>query len=252
VRNPRYGIFKNKVTKPFLGNPNPNNSISTYLYDSETNEYSVEFLDSCLQAIHSSITNPSDFRNLGLNYKDLECINSAPGEHYQLLSKIIEHFEVSSALEIGTFRGLGSLAIALNISGGGTTFTNDLVEWNKFDSVLNSNLLLDLNISQILTDFSRPENLSLLGELASKIDLIFLDGPKDGIFEYEFLRHLHALGKNRVRLLFIDDIKFENMIPLWRSIKSPKMDLTSFGHWSGSGLVDISKGIEIDFNYWKV
>jgi hypothetical protein len=33
------------------------------------------------------------------------------------------------------------------------------------------------------------------------------------------------------------------MIDLWRSIESPKLDITSFGHFSGSGLVDISKGL---------
>ena len=36
------------------------------------------------------------------------------------------------------------------------------------------------------------------------------------------------------------------MIKLWRSIKSPKFDLTSFGHASGTGIVDISSNIELD------
>jgi hypothetical protein len=35
------------------------------------------------------------------------------------------------------------------------------------------------------------------------------------------------------------------MVNLWRRIDSPKIDLTSFGHWSGTGLVDISNGLSL-------
>ena len=35
------------------------------------------------------------------------------------------------------------------------------------------------------------------------------------------------------------------MIDLWVSIESPKLDVSSFGHWSGTGLVDISEGLQI-------
>jgi len=38
----------------------------------------------------------------------------------------------------------------------------------------------------------------------------------------------------------MDDIRFKNMIPLWRSITQPKLDISSFGHWSGFGMVDLS------------
>ena len=36
------------------------------------------------------------------------------------------------------------------------------------------------------------------------------------------------------------------MINLWNSIKSPKMDISSVGHWTGTGLVDISNGFILD------
>jgi hypothetical protein len=92
--------------------------------------------------------------------------------------------------------------------------------------------------------------LDLLALLVKEVDMIFLDGPKDGKFEYEFLRILQSISQSNVKLIFIDDIKFENMIPLWRSIVSPKLDLTSLGHWSGTGIVDTSNGLEVDFSYW--
>lgn len=43
----------------------------------------------------------------------------------------------------------------------------------------------------------------------------------------------------------LDDIRFLNMWRLWRSIRSPKLDATSFGHWSGSGLVDLHNGLQL-------
>ncbi|WP_341884141.1 hypothetical protein [Synechococcus sp. UW140] len=47
------------------------------------------------------------------------------------------------------------------------------------------------------------------------------------------------------RWLLLDDIHLLPMVECWRSISSPKLDLTSFGHWSGTGIVDISLGLQI-------
>jgi hypothetical protein len=41
-----------------------------------------------------------------------------------------------------------------------------------------------------------------------------------------------------------DDIRLWNMLRTWRTINRPKLDLTSFGHWSGTGLVDWTGTIE--------
>jgi hypothetical protein len=35
-----------------------------------------------------------------------------------------------------------------------------------------------------------------------------------------------------------DDIHLWNTLGTWRRISRPKLGLTSFGHWSGTGLVD--------------
>jgi hypothetical protein len=42
-----------------------------------------------------------------------------------------------------------------------------------------------------------------------------------------------------------DDIRFVNMVDNWNAIASPKLDLTSFGHWSGTGLVDLSEPLRL-------
>ena len=62
--------------------------------------------------------------------------------------------------------------------------------------------------------------------------------------EVEKLNELLKLDKKKGKLLILDDIKFVNMIDLWRSVKSPKIDLSSFGHWTGTGVIDISEGLK--------
>ena len=55
---------------------------------------------------------------------------------------------------------------------------------------------------------------------------------------------LSTLTHKKFRILILDDIQFVNMIDFWRKIKSPKLDITSFGHFSGTGIVDISNGLD--------
>lgn len=72
---------------------------------------------------------------------------------------------------------------------------------------------------------------------------IFMDAPKDDVFEYRMAEKLRRLSPKNLKLLISDDIHFVNVIDFWRYIKSPKLDMTSFGHWSGTGVVDISDGV---------
>jgi len=37
--------------------------------------------------------------------------------------------------------------------------------------------------------------------------------------------------------VIFDDIRDLNMLQFWRDIAPPKLDLSSFGHWTGTGLV---------------
>jgi len=69
-------------------------------------------------------------------------------------------------------------------------------------------------------------------------DLLFIDGPKDIVFERALLRFLEGCSFPAKALVVLDDIRRWNMLAIWREIRRPKLDLTSFGHWSGTGLVD--------------
>ena len=88
-----------------------------------------------------------------------------------------------------------------------------------------------------LTDLTEYRKYSHLFQNA---DIIFMDAPKDGIFEPKMVEILLKLTPKKDRILVMDDIWFDCMQPLWRSIKCPKIDITSLGHWSGTGIVDLS------------
>ena len=74
--------------------------------------------------------------------------------------------------------------------------------------------------------------------LFQSADIVFVDGPKDGMSEYKFLQNLNVLDGAAQPLLIFDDTRLLNMVDVWRKINRPKLDITSFGHWSGTGLVD--------------
>ena len=69
-------------------------------------------------------------------------------------------------------------------------------------------------------------------------ELIFIDGPKDGVFERRLLSNFESLGVRKNTLLVLDDIRLWNMLQIWREIRHQKIDLTSLGHYTGTGLVD--------------
>jgi predicted O-methyltransferase YrrM len=93
-------------------------------------------------------------------------------------------------------------------------------------------------VRQIISDMKAPDLFVRHGESLAEAELVFVDGPKDGSTEAAFLDLLATIPFRRNPIIIFDDIRLMNMVFVWRSIQRPKMDLTSFGHWSGTGLVD--------------
>jgi hypothetical protein len=91
-----------------------------------------------------------------------------------------------------------------------------------------------------LDDLSTPEGLARHSALLEGSSLIFIDAAKDGDQERRFLDLLGGLTYRDPPIVVFDDIRQWKMLAVWREITRPKLDLTSFGHWSGTGLVDFS------------
>ena len=172
------------------------------------------------------------------------------GEHYRFLAALTSTLAPQAIVEIGTSRGASARSF-LDFSPKETkVYTFDIIPWTGFEnlggSILKESDFSSGKLTQYLDDLSKEEIFNKHANLLTNADLIFCDAPKDGVFEYDLFDKLTKLEwKYKKKYLILDDIKFLNMASLWRKIKSPKIDLTSFGHWSGTGLVDISKGLEI-------
>ncbi|MDQ0040926.1 O-methyltransferase [Variovorax boronicumulans] len=162
-----------------------------------------------------------------------------PGEHYRLLAALVRTLKPKTVIEIGTFTGMGTLALAQDLQPSGTLTTFDLLAWNSFaDTWLAPADFSEGRVRQVLHDISTPGGIEPHRALFESADLIFVDGPKDGRTEADILVNLSTLNLSRNVVVVFDDIRVVNMIDIWRRVAQPKLDLTSFGHWSGTGLID--------------
>ena len=174
--------------------------------------------------------------------------NQFPGEHYRLLAGICLVEKPNIAIDIGTHTGMSS-RVFLDYSTA-KILTFDLINWQEFDSYLNNDDFDSNRISQSLDDLSVLDNFEKHKNTFKDSDLIFLDGPKNVKFEEKLLKFLFQLDfPSKKRYLVVDDIRYPEMFNFWRKINSPKIDLSSFGHWSGTGIVDISLGVDIKKGY---
>ena len=162
-----------------------------------------------------------------------------PGEHYRLLAGLVQVMKPKVALEIGTATGMSALALAAAMEGDGRVATFDIVPWRDYPgTVLREDDFTDGRLVQHVDDISRPEGLARHRELVQKAELIFIDAAKDGEQEQRFIDAFDSLAFERPPIVVFDDIRQWKMLGIWRRVRRPKLDLTSFGHWSGTGLVD--------------
>jgi predicted O-methyltransferase YrrM len=158
-----------------------------------------------------------------------------PGEHYRFLTALAEVTETRCAVEVGTFQGPGALALLAGMPTG-KVVTYDLIPWHQIDGALLREEDFGDRLEQRIGDLSEPSYFRAQIGTLREADLLFIDGPKDGVFEQRFLPQLLSELRDRRRLLVIDDIRVLNMVRLWRELRCTKFDATSFGHWSGTGM----------------
>ena len=162
-----------------------------------------------------------------------------PGEHYRLLAAIVRVLKPKLVIEIGTASGLSALALKKFLDKDAKLITFDIIPWTDFsDTVFRSEDFLDGNLLQQCVDLRDPAVVNYFKPTLEDAEIIFIDAAKDGVGEYLFWNNLSALNFKSPPLLIFDDIRLWNMLKFWRSITMPKLDLTSFGHWSGTGIVE--------------
>jgi predicted O-methyltransferase YrrM len=159
-------------------------------------------------------------------------VNHWPGDHYRFLSALGEVIGAAHVVEVGTFTGMGTLALTHTCA---DVRTYDIVPWDSFPDTL---LRVDDfagRVTQRIGDLARADFLRTESDSLRAASFIFIDGPKDGKFEAAFLARLVPILRPGQILVF-DDIRTLPMLRLWRELPLAKLDVTSFGHWSGTGL----------------
>ena len=164
-----------------------------------------------------------------------------PGEHYRLLAGLASVLGPSTIVEIGTATGLSALALRAGAPETARVVTYDIVPWREYPgAVLRESDLADGRLSQHVDDLSTPAGLERHRSVLEDATLVFIDAAKDGEQERRFLDLLGGLTYREPPIVVFDDIRQWKMLAIWREITRPKLDLTSFGHWSGTGLVDFA------------
>lgn len=158
-----------------------------------------------------------------------------PGEHYRLLAAITATIPARKVVEVGTYTGMGTLAM---LAGGATHVTTyDVVAWERFGHSALRQDDMTARVTQRLFDVaSRDVFVAELPTLA-EADLVFIDGPKDWVFEPALFallaEHRASLGRP---LFVVDDVRTLPLVRTWLGMDWRSMDATSLGHWSGTGL----------------
>ena len=238
-----YGYFAKKV----LRNKNIRHYKPSLIYSKEDANPSFKLIEVIIKSLDLAFK--TNLLCGKPNLPDTHFLNVFPGEHYRLLNAIVKASGAKNVVEIGTYTGMGTLALQDGISDI-SIVTFDIIEWDKlpFPSHFDKSDIDGKRIKQVIGDLSNDsfffENIDTL----NAAEIIFMDAPKNNIFEYEMAEKFSRLSPtNKPKYLIIDDIQFLNMIDFWRAIASPKLDISSFGHWSGTGIVDISDGFKFNF-----
>lgn len=198
-------------------------------------------LDISLQAIQNARSiDLSDIkeRAAGTIYESLDVW---PGEHYKLLAGLVSALKPDVVVEIGTAKGAATLSMKKTLKKGAKIATFDVGPKEKVGLFFRESDF-DGCLEQHLDDLTDHQVALKHAGLLKSADLIFVDALKDGKMEYKFLENFQKVGLKDGALLVFDDIKVWNMLRFWRELKYPKLDLTSFGHWSGTGIAQWALG----------
>jgi len=166
-----------------------------------------------------------------------------PGESYKILAAVVSVLKPAMIIEIGTGGGTSTLAMKQSLPAEGRIISFDPIGWREFPgTLLRSDDFADGRLEQLTDDLTQPAIFERHRASLERAELFFIDAAKDGVMEQQLLDALETVRFRRPPILVMDDIRVWNMLRIWRQISRPKLDLTSFGHWTGTGLVEWGPG----------
>lgn len=184
-----------------------------------------------------------DFTKLTKNVQDKEFCGVPGDQHYQLLATISTYYENRNIIDLGTH--LGHSAYALSYNETNTVFSFDIITKPKHPSVQDRK-----NIHFIEADLFEEKTNEKWRSTIENAAIILMDvDPHNGKMEYEFYNYLKSI--NFKGLLICDDVWFfkEMRDNFWYKIPNEeKLDISKYGHWSGTGLINFGEKIEKNTN----
>lgn len=159
-----------------------------------------------------------------------------PGEHYRLLGGLAQELRPVLAIEVGTYTGMGALSLLEGVGPEGRVLTYDVVPWHRFPGTLLRQADFDGRIEQRVLDLQDGRSFAAELPALREAELLFVDGPKDGRFEPRLMSRLVGALRGSGTVVVLDDIRLMAMVRLWRELPLARLDVTSFGHWSGTGM----------------
>jgi predicted O-methyltransferase YrrM len=162
-----------------------------------------------------------------------------PGEHYKLLAALMQVLQPKTVVEIGTYQGLSALTMLDFLPADSRLVTFDIIPWSQIPGTFLKQEDFDGGrLRQFTDDLAQEGAADRHRELLESADFLFIDGPHDGETERRMLANLQTLRFRNSPVLLFDDIHLVPMLKFWRDLPLPKMNFTSFGHWSGTGLAE--------------
>ena len=163
-----------------------------------------------------------------------------PGEHYRLLAGLVKVMQPKAVIEVGTDSGLSSLCMKHYLPTDGKIVTYDLIPWTEVDGRdLTEVDFADGRLEQRLADLGDSATFEKNRSLVESAEFMFIDGPKNVTFENALMKNLATVKFAKPPIVMFDDTRLPSMLKFWRDLKYPKLDLTGFAHWSGTGLVEL-------------
>jgi predicted O-methyltransferase YrrM len=160
-----------------------------------------------------------------------------PGEHYRLLHGFGQVLNPDLVVEVGTYRGASALVLSEVAS---SVVTYDVVGIDDQPDAPVEAFKQAANVGQRLGDLKDRAYFQSQAELLGAADMIFVDGPKDGVFEQSFVPKLLMIAKPGAFIL-LDDVRFRCMRSLWQGLDAARIDVGAFGHASGTGVIFVGR-----------
>ena len=166
--------------------------------------------------------------------------NSGMNE-YRLYSYLSTFFNHTTILDIGTLQGRSAIALSYNE-------TNQVISYDIRNSIPENHVI---TTKQNITFVQKNVLDDLTEDFIQNVKIVVIDIDHYETIERQILDRLKEI--NFSGIIILDDVFYhpdtqisECMNRLWSTITEPKVDVTKYGHITGTGIVIMNDTVEFE------